>query len=161
VQARAVGPEPHTQVPPWHVSPVPHARPHMPQFAASLFRSTQPDPQHAWPVTQGPPVLPHWQTPPRQLSPIPQRTPTPPQLFGSLPVLTQVNVPASGTQSWPVAHWSSLPHMQRGVPAPPPGTEQALTRIVSHAMPHPLHEANEGSARPSLPIATPLRDTQV
>jgi hypothetical protein len=51
--------------------------------------------------------------------------------------------------------------MQRGVPVPPPGTEQALARSTSQLMPQPLQFVNEGWLRPSLPGATPVRDTQV
>ena len=50
--------------------------------------------------------------------------------------------------------------MQRGAPEPPPGTEHALERFMSHAMPQPLQLLNDASLRPSAPGAT-IRPTQL
>ena len=128
--------------------------PQPPQFAGSAVVSVHVPAQQAWPLPHAAPLLPQTQEPATQLSPIAQAWPIDPQLFGSVEVLMQRNEPPSFTQASPGRHWSKSPHMQRAVPAPPPGTEQELARVESQAMPQPLQFAKEGSERPSLFGAT-------
>jgi len=92
VQASAPGPpigppEPHWQRPLEHISPMPHALPHAPQFAASELVFTQLAPQHVWPAAHARPlpvepwVLPHSQRPEAaHVSPVPHIALQPPQL---------------------------------------------------------------------------------
>ena len=102
---RPVEPQPQTLA--LHVSPALHARPHAPQFAASLAALMQAPPQHAWPALHAEPDVPHAHTPAVQLSPSAHARPIEPQFIGSVSVLTQVNEPLpSATHDWPEGHWS-------------------------------------------------------
>lgn len=71
------------QTPPWQLAPglnvASQLVPHVPQAAASVWRSRQRGEREGQSER-----LPHWQAPPLHVVPVPHCTPHPPQLFGSV-----------------------------------------------------------------------------
>jgi hypothetical protein len=87
------------QTPAEQTCPVVHAFAHLPQFATSVWRSTQPPPQSIVGALQA-----RAQRPALQTRPMPHAVPHAPQFFGSEDVST--HAPA---QSVPVAQAHALP----------------------------------------------------
>lgn len=124
--------------PPEHVSPAPHVRPHIPQFASSVEVSTHAPPQHERPALHAAPppteplVPPHWHRPPLHDSFAPHVTPQPPQCAVLVLVVTH---PAGPQQV-------SLIEQTAPAPTPPdsgPHVQRCAlqTSLGPHTRPHP------------------------
>jgi hypothetical protein len=112
------------------VVPAGHVSPHPPQFAMSLFVSTQVVPQHERPPVQ-PVILQFvvlgWQTPDTHVALAPQALPQVPQLFGSVVVFASQPSPTCLSQSAKPALHDVMAHADVSHEVWPLGTAPQVT----------------------------------